>query len=29
MITKLLVAYDGSQQAEKAYSLALDVASKF
>jgi len=29
MITKLLVAYDGSPQAEKAYSLALDIASKF
>jgi nucleotide-binding universal stress UspA family protein len=29
MITKLLVAYDGSSQAEKAYSLALDIASKF
>ena len=29
MIAKLLVAYDGSSQAEKAYSLALDIASKF
>jgi len=29
MISKLLVAYDGSKQAEKAYSLALDMASKY
>jgi len=29
MISKLLVAYDGSEQAEKAYKLALDVASRY
>jgi len=29
MFTKLLVAYDGSPQADKAYALALDIASKF
>ncbi|HAA04218.1 MAG TPA: universal stress protein [Syntrophobacteraceae bacterium] len=29
MISKLLVAYDGSQQAEKAYTVAVDMASKY
>ena len=29
MIGRLLVAYDGSEQAEKAYKLALDVASRY
>ena len=29
MITKLVVAYDGSKQSEKAYRLALDLASKY
>lgn len=29
MINKLLVAYDGSKQAEKAYRLAVDMASKY
>jgi nucleotide-binding universal stress UspA family protein len=29
MISKLLVAYDGSKQSEKAYTLALDMASKY
>lgn len=29
MISKLLVAYDGSEQAEKAYKLALDIASRY
>ncbi len=29
MIKKLLVAYDGSKQSEKAYALALDMASKY
>jgi nucleotide-binding universal stress UspA family protein len=29
MIRKLLVAYDGSKQSEKAYVLALDMASKY
>ncbi len=29
MISKLLVAYDGSKQSEKAYQLALDMASKY
>jgi nucleotide-binding universal stress UspA family protein len=29
MIRKLLVAYDGSKQSEKAYLLALDMASKY
>jgi nucleotide-binding universal stress UspA family protein len=28
MISKLLVAYDGSSQAERAYELALEVAPK-
>jgi len=29
MIGKLIVAYDGSKQSEKAYELALDMASKY
>jgi nucleotide-binding universal stress UspA family protein len=29
MIHKMIVAYDGSQQSEKAYKLALDLASKY
>ena len=29
MINKILVAYDGSKQSEKAYSLALDMASRY
>lgn len=29
MITKLLVAYDGSKQSEKAFQFALDLASKY
>ncbi len=29
MITKLLVAYDGSRQSEKAFQFALDLASKY
>lgn len=29
MITKLLVAYDGSCQSQKAYAFALDMAVKF
>jgi nucleotide-binding universal stress UspA family protein len=29
MIQKLLVAYDGSKQSEKAYLLGLDMASKY
>jgi nucleotide-binding universal stress UspA family protein len=29
MMNKLLVAYDGSKQAEKAFKLALEIASKF
>jgi nucleotide-binding universal stress UspA family protein len=29
MISKLLVAYDGSKQSAKAYTLALDMASKY
>jgi nucleotide-binding universal stress UspA family protein len=29
MIAKLLVAYDGSQQSEKAFAFALDMASKY
>ncbi len=29
MINKLLVAYDGSKQAEKAFQFALDMASKY
>ena len=28
-MNKLLVAYDGSKQAEKAFKLALDIASKY
>lgn len=28
-MNKLLVAYDGSKQAEKAFNLALDIASKY
>jgi len=29
MITKLLVAFDGSQQAEKACALGVEIAAKF
>lgn len=29
MITKMLVAYDDSEPAKKAYAFALDIASKF
>jgi nucleotide-binding universal stress UspA family protein len=29
MIKKILVAYDGSMQAEKAYDFALDIAQKY
>lgn len=29
MITRLLVAYDGSEQSEKAFQVALDLASKY
>lgn len=29
MIRKILVAYDGSTQSEKAYDLALDMASRY
>jgi nucleotide-binding universal stress UspA family protein len=29
MIGKLLVAYDGSDQSEKAFRLALDIASRY
>lgn len=29
MISKLLVAYDASEQSEKAYDLALDMAAKY
>ncbi len=29
MISKLLVAYDASEQSEKAYKLALDMASRY
>lgn len=28
MISKLLVAYDGSKQSDKAFNLALDLATK-
>ena len=28
MISKLLVAYDGSKQSEKAYNMALDLATR-
>jgi len=28
VITKLLVAYDGSQQSERAYNLAVDLATR-
>ncbi len=29
MINKLLAAYDGSQQSEKAFAMALDMASHY
>lgn len=29
MINKLLVAYDGSEQAKKAFDLAIDIAAKY
>jgi nucleotide-binding universal stress UspA family protein len=29
MISKLLVAYDGSKQSEKAYEMAVDMASTY
>lgn len=29
MISKILVAYDGSKQSQKAYALALDMGSKY
>ena len=29
MVSKLLVAYDGSQQSEKAFAMALDMASHY
>ena len=29
MLAKLLVAYDGSKQSEKAFGFALDIASKY
>jgi nucleotide-binding universal stress UspA family protein len=29
MISKILVGYDGSQQSEKAFSFALDMAAKY
>lgn len=29
MIKRILVAYDGSQPADKAYALALDLAAKY
>jgi nucleotide-binding universal stress UspA family protein len=29
MISKLLVAYDGSEQSEQAFKLALDMASRY
>ncbi|MFZ0929963.1 MAG: universal stress protein [Syntrophobacteraceae bacterium] len=29
MISKLLIAYDGSKQSEKAYAMAMDMASKY
>ena len=29
MISRILVAYDGSTQSEKAYELALDMASRY
>jgi nucleotide-binding universal stress UspA family protein len=29
MITKILVAHDGSQAADKAYAMALELAAKF
>jgi nucleotide-binding universal stress UspA family protein len=29
MIAKLLVAYDGSKQSDKAFEVALDIASKY
>ncbi len=29
LLNKILVAYDGSMQSEKAYDLALDLASKY
>ncbi len=29
MIKKILFAYDGSEQAEKAFDFALDIASKY
>ena len=29
MFSKLLVAYDGSKQSEKAFKVALDMASKY
>jgi len=29
MIAKLLMAYDGSKQSEKAFGFALDLASKY
>ena len=29
MIKKIVVAYDGSKQSEKAFKLALDMASKY
>ncbi|NSW85589.1 MAG: universal stress protein [Syntrophobacteraceae bacterium] len=29
MIKKILVAFDGSQESDKAFTLALDIASKY
>jgi len=29
MISKMIVAYDGSKQSEKAFKLALDMASRY
>jgi nucleotide-binding universal stress UspA family protein len=29
MISKLLVAYDGSKQSQKAYSMGVDMASRY